>query len=288
MSEFTGYENREEVNGYRYGFNGMEKDDQIKGKGNSYDFGARMYDSRLGRWFSTDKLFAKRPAQSPYSFVGSSPIMNKEIDGNDYEIIINKSDKGNTITIKATFYTDVEGSVSHTTAKKATEFWNSQNGKFKYQVNEADGAITEYDVVFALTVQPTASTDDAQINAHDDETGNSLLVFDNVIGERFGATTYGDQSDVKTSRKDTDTPPHEIGHVLNLGHFLFGLMKEIDMEGKITREPIVTKENVQQIIDFAIGRGVMNSPTSPEVEAKTTLTNPQELKVEGSVVEKKP
>jgi hypothetical protein len=34
---------------YRYGFNGMEKDDEVKnGKGNSYDFGARMYDSRLG------------------------------------------------------------------------------------------------------------------------------------------------------------------------------------------------------------------------------------------------
>ena len=34
---------------YRYGFNGMEKDDKVKGEGNSYDFGARMYDSRIGR-----------------------------------------------------------------------------------------------------------------------------------------------------------------------------------------------------------------------------------------------
>ncbi|MFK7059864.1 hypothetical protein V3Q90_06970 [Flavobacterium oreochromis] len=35
-------------NGYRYGFNGKE-DDQIKGEGNSYDFGARIYDPRIGR-----------------------------------------------------------------------------------------------------------------------------------------------------------------------------------------------------------------------------------------------
>ena len=34
---------------YRYGFNGMEKDSELKGSGNSYDFGARMSDSRLGR-----------------------------------------------------------------------------------------------------------------------------------------------------------------------------------------------------------------------------------------------
>jgi len=31
---------------YRYGFNGMEKDDEVKGTGNSLDFGARIYDLR--------------------------------------------------------------------------------------------------------------------------------------------------------------------------------------------------------------------------------------------------
>ncbi len=40
---------------YRYGFNGKEKDDEVKGEGNSLDFGARMYDSRLGRFLSIDK-----------------------------------------------------------------------------------------------------------------------------------------------------------------------------------------------------------------------------------------
>ena len=34
---------------YPSGFNGKENDDEIKGVGNSLDFGARMYDSRLGR-----------------------------------------------------------------------------------------------------------------------------------------------------------------------------------------------------------------------------------------------
>ncbi|GGD36603.1 hypothetical protein GCM10011343_28070 [Flavobacterium orientale] len=41
---------------YRYGFNGMEKDDEIKGEGNSYDFGARMLDPRVGRWFAPDPI----------------------------------------------------------------------------------------------------------------------------------------------------------------------------------------------------------------------------------------
>ena len=42
---------------YRYGFNGKESDNELKGKGNSYDFGARMYDPRTGRWFARDDLF---------------------------------------------------------------------------------------------------------------------------------------------------------------------------------------------------------------------------------------
>jgi RHS repeat-associated protein len=42
---------------YRYGFNGMEKDDEIKGEGNSLDFGARIYDPRLGRWLSEETIF---------------------------------------------------------------------------------------------------------------------------------------------------------------------------------------------------------------------------------------
>lgn len=32
---------------YRYGFNGKEKDDELKGEGNSYNFEARIYDSRV-------------------------------------------------------------------------------------------------------------------------------------------------------------------------------------------------------------------------------------------------
>src|SRR5690554_1271658 len=47
--------------GYRYGFNSMERDDEIKGKGNSYDFGARMYDPRVGRWLSVDPKAALLP-----------------------------------------------------------------------------------------------------------------------------------------------------------------------------------------------------------------------------------
>lgn len=59
---------------YRYGFNSMEKDDEIKGSGNSYDFGARIYDPRTNRWLSLDPLAREYPSLSDYSFVANNPI----------------------------------------------------------------------------------------------------------------------------------------------------------------------------------------------------------------------
>ena len=59
----------------------MEKDNQIKGKGNSLDFGARIYDSRLGRWLALDPLQAKYPGLSPYNFVSNNPIYSVDPDG---------------------------------------------------------------------------------------------------------------------------------------------------------------------------------------------------------------
>ncbi len=66
---------------YRYGFNGKEKDDEFSGEGNSYDFGARIYDGRLGKFLSCDPLFHTYHYQSNYCYAGNSPITLIDIDG---------------------------------------------------------------------------------------------------------------------------------------------------------------------------------------------------------------
>src|SRR5690554_1162992 len=73
------------VGSYRYGFQGQERDDEVKGEGNSYDFGARLFDSRVGRWLSRDPLEGKYPSLSPYNFVANTPLI--AIDPNGKEII---------------------------------------------------------------------------------------------------------------------------------------------------------------------------------------------------------
>jgi RHS repeat-associated protein len=71
------------INPYRYGFNGKEKDDEVEGAGNEYDFGDRIYDPRLGRFFSIDPKFKKFSDLSPYNFAGNSPILMIDKDGGE-------------------------------------------------------------------------------------------------------------------------------------------------------------------------------------------------------------
>ena len=66
---------------YRYGFNGKENDNEVKGTGNSLDFGERIYDSRLARFLSLDPLIMKYPMLSPYCFAANSPIRFIDFDG---------------------------------------------------------------------------------------------------------------------------------------------------------------------------------------------------------------
>jgi RHS repeat-associated protein len=66
---------------YRFGFNSQEKDDEIKGNGNSLEFKYRIYDSRLGRFLSIDPLSKSYPMLTPYQFASNTPIWARELEG---------------------------------------------------------------------------------------------------------------------------------------------------------------------------------------------------------------
>ncbi len=69
---------------YRYGFNGKENDNDVKGTGNQIDFGNRAYDPRIGRFLSVDNLFKQSPELTPYRFGANNPLRYVDRDG-DYE-----------------------------------------------------------------------------------------------------------------------------------------------------------------------------------------------------------
>ena len=66
---------------YKYGYNGMEKDNEVKGSGNSYTTEFRQFDPRLARWFSIDPVIKFN--ESPYSWNTNNPILYADPTGAD-------------------------------------------------------------------------------------------------------------------------------------------------------------------------------------------------------------
>lgn len=94
----------------RFGFNGMEKDEETE----TMDFGARLLDGDLGVWLALDPLAAKYPAVSPYAYALNSPLLFNDPDGKDAVVTVQKDPNGGgKITIASTIYI---------TGKAANEF----------------------------------------------------------------------------------------------------------------------------------------------------------------------
>jgi RHS repeat-associated protein len=55
------------------GYQGKLKDNDIKSNGNSYDFGARLLDPRVGRWLSVDPMEENFADKSPYNSMNNDP-----------------------------------------------------------------------------------------------------------------------------------------------------------------------------------------------------------------------
>ncbi|MCP9752443.1 hypothetical protein EGI32_15900 [Ferruginibacter sp. HRS2-29] len=69
---------------YRNGFNGKEKDNEVKGDGNQQDYGMRIYDPRIGKFLSVDPIASYYPMLTPYQFASNRPIDGIDLDGQEW------------------------------------------------------------------------------------------------------------------------------------------------------------------------------------------------------------
>jgi RHS repeat-associated protein len=82
------------VDGYRFGYQGSEKDNEFKGNGNSYTTEFRQYDPRIGRWLSLDPKMGKYPGASPYIVNNNNPNLFIDPNGDDWYLPKSGKEKG--------------------------------------------------------------------------------------------------------------------------------------------------------------------------------------------------
>ncbi|MGB4832489.1 MAG: RHS repeat-associated core domain-containing protein [Chitinophagales bacterium] len=133
---------------YKYGFNGKENVDDVYGNDVAVDFGARVFDPRLGRWLSIDLLNEKYPQLTPYCFVNNNPIIYKEVNGKDFTVSI--EDYNRTITISATYYTETDRETSRAT--NAAMYLNGLSEDYVFVDNQGN----EYKIVYNINVVQVA------------------------------------------------------------------------------------------------------------------------------------
>lgn len=77
-------EKRNDVGDYRFGFQRQERDDEVKGEGNSVNYKYRMHDVRVGRFFAVDPIGNEYPWNSKYAFSENRLIDGVELEGLEY------------------------------------------------------------------------------------------------------------------------------------------------------------------------------------------------------------
>jgi len=235
---------------YSFSFNGKEDDDETYGDGNAYDFGARIYDSRLGRWLSVDPLQANYQGFSPYNSSLNSPITLLDENGEWVKKTVKRYDencqlipprkfwiKAKTIEItytihNAKYYNGSTETPSPDALKKAAQDVQKDiENKLTTTTNDRGQTIIT-GVIFEKPIEvindlknviSTGSKSDNLIYVADVDVVRKITkkedaVAFNMLGENMMVLDVDEGRVRNVGKQNEGTPSHELLHGLGLDH----------------------------------------------------------------------
>ncbi|PKP20095.1 MAG: hypothetical protein CVU04_04630, partial [Bacteroidetes bacterium HGW-Bacteroidetes-20] len=204
---------------YRYGFNGQEKDIEVYGDGKSYSYEFRNYDSRIGRWWSIDKLKNQQADQSTYKAYYNNPILFIDKDGlKEYMTVVVYTNQGTKLTYRMQISMNImtDGVPYTVVSKISSACWWYENRFFDYEhvityVEDANGVLTQKGKIYTNIMTNTKFRDSDYIWAGGDKRGKIKLDYNEYLsnatngGINFVTDNGGPSPTTKMGSDDTKT-----------------------------------------------------------------------------------
>jgi RHS repeat-associated protein len=239
--------------GYRYGFNGKERDDEVKGDGNSLNFYSRFNDPRLGRWLSVDPLEIKFPWQSPYVSMDNNPIFKIDPTGKSTEsthtdkkgnviAVVNDGDKG---VYKHADNADGSAPTQYQIEKRQKRQGTSAGGQ-KMGETWTDLGFADFDAYEKNGIVKPASGAKIDFNSTWATDKVSPILNENPSAVRYAwKARGGEEWDIKTK-----TPNGNV----YFGSLLFGKYASARDAGNFTAGAVAQKSSIpNRILDYGFG-----------------------------------
>ena len=200
---------------FKYKYNSKELQDELGL--NVYDYGARVYDPAVPRFWQVDPLVEKNNFESPYVFVHNNPLIYVDPDGKDGIITI----KGGQITISSNIYLYGSGATKSVVNQYQKDINAKWGGTFSAQTSDGKQS-------FKVNVK-------VKVSLYEGKEKNEPLIIpeswnpfnrDNFIEvsdkTKRSYVRGGDEGEWRSKGRSgltlaqDDPAPHETGHLLGL------------------------------------------------------------------------
>jgi len=266
----------------------MESDDEVKGSKNSLDFGARIYDPRLGRWASVDPLQQEYSNLSPYNFVANTPIQAIDPDGKRIVIISNDKNYRDAVyktLIKLASTEDGYAVVAEMIASNDNFIISEGPNKLRDVITDKDGTKNFYILFDPYDTEPFEETGlrrSAQSSlAH--EIGHCMFACENGGDSFYNSEMIVDPNNPTQTDAEGDEYPYQVSsdeidanHFENIIRSALGMEIRPDYLGIPTQDVVIKKDG-----EFDVDGGTLKSSYVTPSNTKFDYSKVSKAKVDG-------